>query len=240
MFHFVLLAPWNVLPRGYDSFFLPFESHLFQEVPLRYEFHTLATPPQLLLRPGVLFPPSMRSLENWSCLLISLVPSLTSPNRMLVPQRQDLVSPVLPISRARTGHGIWQSLKYLLNEHRMDSIQENFYPATLPELSLFPSLGGLLKGSPKGCWGRPTRLGQGSSGQIHLEPPEAVPGKTARAWSVHGAFGLTRKKTPLRQMQALGAWLRRKCLCWDEKGPLSLERCSQARTQGLVSGGLLN
>lgn len=35
-----LLAPWDVLPRGYDSFFLPFGSHLFREVPLRCELHT--------------------------------------------------------------------------------------------------------------------------------------------------------------------------------------------------------
>lgn len=41
----------------------------------------------------------------------------------------------------------------------MDSIQENPYPAILAELSFFPSLGGVLKGGPKGCWGTPNPLG---------------------------------------------------------------------------------
>lgn len=66
----------------------------------------------------------------------------------------------------------------------MDSIQENCSPATLPELNLFPSLGGLLEGGLKGCWEGPDPLGQDSPGQTHLEPPAAVPGSIARAWRV--------------------------------------------------------
>lgn len=37
-----------------------------------------------------------------------------------------------------------------------------------------------------------------------------------------------------------GAWPSRKYLCQEGKGPLSLERCSPARTQDSVHGGLLD
>lgn len=50
---------------------------------------------------------------------------------------------------ARTGLGLEESLKYLLNEHRMVCVEESSYPDILLELSLSLSLGGLLKGSPE-------------------------------------------------------------------------------------------
>lgn len=106
MLHFALLAPWNVLPRSWhDSFFLSFESHLLQKVPLRYELHTSRLPHCSLGHVRFIFLTALTG--KWSCLLISLVPCLASPTRMSASQRQDLVCPVLPISRARTGLGIW-------------------------------------------------------------------------------------------------------------------------------------
>lgn len=48
------------------------------------------------------------------------------------------------------------------------------------------------------------------------------------------------KEAPSGKMWPPGAWLSREYLCQEEKGPLSLERYSPARTQGLVRGGLLN
>ena len=107
--------------------------------------------------------------------------------------------------------------------------------------------GGNLLGASAGAlryraWaqrGRPNPLGQGCPRQTIrslLKLCQArLPGP--------GESGLTRKKAPPlhpRHMQPPGAWLSRKCLCWEEKGPLSLERSSPARTQGLVSGGLLH
>lgn len=104
----------------------------------------------------------------------------------------------------------------------MDSIEDNCDPAILPELSVFPSLGGLLSGGPKGYWGRPDPLGQGSPGQTHHEPPEAMPGNSARAWSPHSAFGLTQADAD--------PWglAEQKVPLPGGKGPLSLERCRPA------------
>ena len=79
----------------------------------------------------------------------------------------------------------------------MDSIQENCYPATLPELSLFPSLGGQLKGGPKGCWGRPDPPGSG----LPRADPSGASWNCARQdcqglESLLSASELTRRKPP--------------------------------------------
>lgn len=104
--------------------------------------------------------------------------------------------------------------------------------------SFFPSRRA-AQGWPQRMLGKTQPPGSGLSQADHPEPPEAVPGKTARAWSVWADSEEGPPRNP-RHMQPPGAWLSRKCLCWEEKGPLSPERSSPARTQGSVSGGLLH
>ena len=77
-----LLAPWNVLPKCcHDSFFLPFESHLLEEGPLRYELHTSspALPTPLPLRPSCALFSSRHSLENGLVYLLHLFPVWPPP-----------------------------------------------------------------------------------------------------------------------------------------------------------------
>lgn len=100
------------------------------------------------------------------------------------------------------------------------------------------SLGGQLKGGPKGCWGRPDPPGSG----LPRADPSGASWSCARQdcqglESLLSASELTRRKPPSGTCSPQGSgWAE----SWEEKGLLSLERCSQARTRGLVSGGLLH
>lgn len=103
----------------------------------------------------------------------------------------------------------------------------------LRTLSLFPRLGGLLKGDPKDA-------GQDLTPRSELPRAGPLEPSAARAWRVYTAPLGQLERISLRQMQAPGAWLSRKCLCQEEKGCLSLERCIPAITLSWVPGGLLN
>ena len=96
--------PGMIFPDvGKTPSFLSFEPHLLQEVPLTYTLHTSHLSHHSLGHCAFYF----ILLENGLVYSFDLFPVWLPPLRMPAPQRLDLVCPVLPISRARTGLGIW-------------------------------------------------------------------------------------------------------------------------------------
>lgn len=96
--------PGMIFPDvGKPPSFPSFEPHLLQEVLLRYVLHTSHLSHHSLGHCAFYF----ILLENGLVYSFDLFPVWLPPLRMPAPQRLDLVCPVLPTSRARTGLGIW-------------------------------------------------------------------------------------------------------------------------------------
>lgn len=100
-------------------------------------------------------------------------------------------------------------------------------------LSLFPSLGGLLKGGPKDAGQDPSARSE-LPRQAHRSLLQLGPGESTQCLWADLKESPSGRCRPLGLGRAESAFVRRK------KGCVSLERCAPAETQSWVHRGLLN